>query len=57
MYTEGNLREIGIIMKMDYAAVSAMSRRFAEEIEKKKASSKLWKRLIACLAERQLRKD
>ena len=56
-YTEENLREIGLIMKMDYAAVSAMSRRFAEEIEMKKASSKLWKRLVACLAKRQLRKD
>lgn len=39
-YTEANLREIGMIMKMDYAAVSEVSRRFAEEIEKKKASSK-----------------
>ena len=56
-YTEENLREIGLIMKMDYAAVSAMSRRFAEEIEMKKVSSKLWKRLVACLAKRQLRKD
>ena len=56
-YTEESLREIGVIMKMDYAAVSAMSRRFAEEIETKKTSRKLWKRLAACLAERQLRKD
>jgi hypothetical protein len=44
-------------MKMDYAAVSAMSWRFAGEIEMKKKSNKLWKRLTACLAERQLRKD
>jgi len=57
MYTEESLREIGLIMKMDYAAVSIMSRRFAEEIEMKNASSKLWKRLVACLAKRQLRKD
>ena len=56
-YTTGNLREIGLLIKMDYAAVSAMSRRFAEEIEKKKESKKLWKRLTACLAERQLRKE
>ena len=56
-YTENNLKEIGVIMKMDYAAVSTMSRRFAEEIEIKKASRKLWKRLVACLSERQLRKD
>jgi len=56
-YTESNLREIGSIMKMDYAAVSTMSRRFAEEMEIKKASSKLWKCLVACLAKRQLRKD
>jgi hypothetical protein len=56
-YTESSLREIGLIMKMDYAAVSVMSRRFAEEIEMKKASSKLWKSLVACLAKRQLRKD
>jgi putative transposase len=56
-YTEGNLREIGLIMKMDYAAVSTMSRRFAEEIEIKKASNKLWKRLVTCISERQFRKD
>jgi len=56
-YTQKSLREIGLIMKMDYAAVSAMSRRFAEEVEMEKASGKLWKRLVACLAKRQLRKD
>jgi len=56
-YTEENLGEIGMIMKMDYAAVSTMSRRFAEEIKTNKASSKLWKCLIKFLAERQLRKD
>ena len=56
-YTERNLREIGLIMKMDYAAISIMSRRFAEEIEIKKASNKLWKRLVACISERQFRKD
>jgi len=34
-----------------------MSLRFAEEIEMEKASRKFWKRLVKCLAKRQLRKD
>ncbi|MEI6614468.1 MAG: transposase [Chrysiogenales bacterium] len=55
-HTANSLKQIGEIMKMDYAAVSAMVRIFKKEIEADKASRLLAKKLAGEVMKRRIRK-
>jgi hypothetical protein len=55
-HTANSLKQIGEIMKMDYAAVSAMVRIFKKEITQSKASRQLAERLAREVMKRRIRK-
>ncbi|HDP94289.1 MAG TPA: chromosomal replication initiator DnaA [Candidatus Aminicenantes bacterium] len=55
-HTANSLKQIGDIMKMDYAAVSAMVRIFKKEITENKASRQLAERLAGEVMKRRIRK-
>lgn len=55
-HTANSLKQIGEIMKMDYAAVSAMVRIFKKEITENKASRQLAERLAGEVMKRRIRK-
>jgi len=56
-YTANSLKQIGEIMKMDYAAVSAMVRIFKKEITRDKESLKLAEQLAWEVMKRRIRKS
>jgi hypothetical protein len=55
-HTANNLKQIGEIMKMDYAAVSAMVRIFKKEIKTDKASRLLAEQLAREVMKRRIRR-
>jgi len=55
-HTANSLKQIGEIMKMDYAAVSAMVRIFKNELTTDKASRLLAERLAREVMKRRIRK-
>ncbi len=56
-YTANSLKEIGAIVKMDYSAVSALARRFEEEMKTNKTSRRLMERLAKEVMKRRVMKD
>jgi putative transposase len=56
-YTANSLKEIGALVKMDYSAVSALARRFEEELKKDKTSRRLVERLAREVMKRRIMKD
>jgi putative transposase len=56
-YTAMTLKEIGAIMKMDYAAVSELARSFERSLESERKYRQLVKRLAKEMGQRQLMAD
>lgn len=56
-HTANSLKQIGEIMKMDYAAVSAMVRIFKKDMKTDKACRRLVERLAKEVMKRRIRKD
>ena len=56
-YTANSLKEIGEIVKMDYSAVSALARRFEEEMKTDRTSRRLVERLAKEVMKRRIRKE
>jgi len=54
-HTANSLREIGRIVKMDYSAVSALARRFEEEMKTDKTSRRLAERLAREVIKRRVK--